>query len=151
MLKEEMRITELVFFTVCHGLESSRNRPETKNEFNQFIQATEDQGMRDKKEKKANICVMSRLPLWEIGSLSFSDLWGYCVKHSSGFYLSKGRRVKRLYSPTIVCCWVRVVPWRIDTRAFLTWSVLGLNTSLQTKSSKRELQVLELGTLPVRE
>ena len=33
MLKEEMRISELVFFTVCHDLESSRNSPETKNKF----------------------------------------------------------------------------------------------------------------------
>ena len=33
VLKEEMRITELAFFSMCHGLESSRNRPETKNEF----------------------------------------------------------------------------------------------------------------------
>ena len=33
MLKEEMRISELVFLTVCHDFESCRNRPETKNEF----------------------------------------------------------------------------------------------------------------------
>lgn len=53
MLKEEMRITELAFFSMCHGLESSRNRPETKNESKQFIQATEDWGMRDKKREES--------------------------------------------------------------------------------------------------
>lgn len=58
MLKEEMRISELVFFTVCHDLESSRSSPETKNEFKSFIQATKEWGYGDKKERKANTCLL---------------------------------------------------------------------------------------------
>lgn len=130
MLKEEMRISELVFFTVCHDLESSRSSPETKNEFKSFIQATKEWGMETKKRgKPIPVCYEQIATVGNWSLVLLRPLGGY-VKHSSGFYLSKGRTVKRFYSPSIVCCWVRVVPWRIDTRAFMMWSVLGLNTSL---------------------
>lgn len=85
--------------------------------------------------------------------LLWDTVWrplGYCVEHNSGFYLSRSKRVNVLYSAIPICYWVRAAPRSLNSRALLTWPVLGLSISLQMKSSLRVSQVLGMGILHCR-
>lgn len=99
--------------------------------------------------KEARVCYEKITTVGDWCSVLLRPL-GYCVEHNSGFYLSRSKRVNVLYSPIPICYWVRAAPRSLNSRALLTWPVLGLSISLQMKSSLRVSQVLGMGIFHCR-
>lgn len=67
------------------------------------------------------------------------------MEHNSRFSLSKSKKVKVMYSPSLI--WVKAAARNINSIPLVTWPVLVLNITIQMTSSGRESQMLEVGTL----